>query len=171
MKQIAFLLLAATLGGCLVVTPTPEPQPPVLEVLSATYSTDFQDETTGAFYICDNRSTTLTYSFTYQGQLESWSSYLKGQRLGQTKGERTFEPGGRGVVSTGEQGFEVQYVMSPNFAPYAQGNAEVSPQAIVVVPTPNDPIGATKLYLTLKGANGDARPYSSQDIPVINNCP
>ncbi len=170
MKRIAFLLLAGTLGGCLVVTPVPAPQPPALEVLSATYATNYQDETTEAFYICDNRSTTLTYRFTYQGELESWTSYLEGQVLGQTKGERTFEPGGRGVVAAGEQGFEVQYVMSPNFAPYEQDNAVVSPQAIVVVPTP-DPIGATKLYLTLQGANGDARPYSSQDIPVISNCP
>ncbi len=170
MKRIAFLLLTGMLGGCLIVTPTP--QVPNLEVLSATYGTNYQDQNTGVSYICDNRPTTLTYRFTYQGELESWTSYLEGQVLGQRKGERTFEPGGSGVVASGERGFEVQYVMTPNFAPYRQGNAEISPQAIVVVPVPQPtPIGATKLYLTLRGANGDARPYSSQDIPVINNCP
>lgn len=169
MKQIAFLLLAATLGGCLVVTPTP--RTPQLEVLSATYATNFRTDD-GTSVICDNRPTTLLYRFTYQGELESWTSYLEGQTLGQVKAPRTFEPGDKDVISTGEKGFEVQYVMSSHFAPYEQGDAEISPQAIDVVPVPQpNIIGATKLYLTLEGADGKARPYSSQDIPVIDECP
>ena len=169
MKRIAFLLLAATLSGCLIVTPTP--RTPQLEVLSATYATNFRTSD-GASVICDNRPTTLLYRFTYQGELESWTSYLEGQKLGEKKGERTFEPGSNSVVASGEQGFEVQYVMDANFAPYEKGDAEVSPQAIVPVPVPQPTvIGATKLYLILEGEDGRARPYSSQDIPVIINCP
>lgn len=168
MKRIAFLLLAATLSGCLVITPTPTPQ---LEVLSATYATNFRTDD-GTSVICDNRPTTLLYRFTYQGELESWTSYLEGQTLKERKGERTFEPDSNSVVARGEQGFEVQYVMDANFAPYEQSDTEVSPQAIVPVPVPQPTvIGATKLYLILEGASGEARPYSSQDIPVIINCP
>ena len=101
MKRIAFLLLAATLSGCLIVTPTPTPR---LEVLSATYATNFRTSD-GTSVICDNRPTTLLYRFTYQGELESWTSYLEGQTLNERKGERTFEPGSNSVVASGEQGF------------------------------------------------------------------
>lgn len=168
MKRFAFLLLPSMLGGCLIVTPTPTPR---LEVLSATYTTNYQTED-GTSVICDNRPTTLLYRFTYQGELESWTSYLEGQTLGEVKGERTFDPGSNSVVASGEQGFEVQYVMDANFAPYEQGDAAISPQAIDVVPVPQPTvIGATKLYLILAGTDGNARPYSSQDIPVIINCP
>lgn len=169
MKRIAFLLLTGMLGGCLIVTPTP--QVPNLEVLSATYATNYRTED-GTSVICDNYPTTLLYRFTYQGELESWTSYLEGQKLKERKGKRTFDPGSSSVTASGEQGFEVQYVMDAYFAPYKQGAAEISPQAIDVVPIPQpNIIGATKLYLILEGADGDARPYSSQDIPVVDICP
>jgi len=167
MKRSALLLLAGLLGGCLIITPTPVPE---LNVLEASYSTNFSAN--GEPVICDNRATTLSYRFTYEGELESWTSYLQGQTLGQIKGERTFDPNSEGVSAIGAQGFEVQYVMSPYFAPYnADPKASLSPQAIVVVPVPQpNEIGATKLFLTLSGSGEEAR-FVSDAIPVISNCP
>ncbi len=172
MKRVVLSLLAVSLGGCLIVTPTPGTSPRPLTVLSATYETNYRTDD-GTSVICDNRSTTLVYRFTYQGALESWTSYLKGQTLGTVKGQRTFNPDSEGVSALEEQGFEVSYVMSPLFAPYRNGaKGEVSPQAIVVVPVPQPrPLGATKLYLTLVGEDGESQPYVSGSIPVIDNCP
>ena len=174
MKRIAFLLLATTLGGCVVVTPTP--QPPALEVLSATYATNYRVEDgteDGTSVICDNRVTTLEYRFTYQGELESWTSYLQGRELKRIEGRESFTPGSRNVSPYEESGYVVTYTINPHQAPYQNGVAgELSPQAIDVVPVPDpDIIGATTLYLTLKGADGDSQPYRSQDIPVIDICP
>lgn len=169
-KRAVLLLLVVSLGGCLIVTPTPAPTP--LSVLSATYATNYRAND-GTSVICDNRATTLVYRFTYQGELESWTSYLEGQELGEVKGERTFDPDSENVSALEEQGFEVSYVMSPNFAPYENDTeASLSPQAIVVVPVPQpEEIGATKLYLTLVGEDGESQPYVSESIPVIINCP
>lgn len=171
MKRFIPLLLAGTLSGCLIVTPTPTPVRP-LTVLSATYATNYRTDD-GTSVICDNRSTTLVYRFTYQGELESWTSYLEGQRHKTVKGERTFDPDSENVSALDEQGFEVSYVMSPNFAPLENSTeASPSPQAIVVVPVPQPtPIGATKLYLTLVGEDGESQPFISESIPVIENCP
>lgn len=172
MQRFLLLITLGLLAGCnIVITPSPT-QP--LRVLSANYATNFRTAD-GTSVICDNRATTLLYQFRYEGQLNRWTSYLEGQTLGQTKGERTFTPDSREVSDFGEQGYEVQYVMSPNFAPYENG-AEIgddalTPRAINVVPVPQPTeIGATKLYLTLEGAGDDAQ-FVSRDIPVIINCP
>lgn len=169
MKQILSLVFLGLLAGCNVyLTPNPNPVPE-LNVLEATYNTNYSAN--GVAVICDNRPTTLTYRFRYEGELTSWTSYLEGQVLGQIKGERTFDPRSQGVIPVGEQGFEVQYVMSPYFAPYENDSTTPTPKAIDVVPVPQPvQIGATKLYLTLSGVNEEAR-FDSEDIPVINNCP
>jgi hypothetical protein len=174
MQRFLLLITLGLLAGCnIVITPSPT-QP--LRVLSANYATNFRTAD-GTSVICDNRATTLLYQFRYEGELSSWTSYLEGQVLGETKGERTFTPDSREVSDFGEQGYEVQYVMSPNFAPYeAEVNADgadLTPSAINVVPVPQPtPIGATRLYLTLEGAGaGDDAQFVSRDIPVIINCP
>lgn len=164
-----FLLLSlGILAGCQIyVTPTPE-----LRVLTANLATNYRTAD-GTSVICDNRATTLLYSFRYEGQLNRWTSYLKGQTLGEVKGERSFTPGSQGVVAYEQPGYEVQYVMDPNFAPYLTGVADraLAPSAIDIVPVPQPTrIGATKLYLTLEGADQKAR-FVSRDIPVIINCP
>lgn len=143
---------------------TPEPS---LDVLSATYNTNFSAD--GVAVICDNRTTTLTYRFSYQGPLENWTSYLEGQTFKEIKGERTFDPDSEGVIEVGEGGFEVQYVMSPNFAPYGQKGKALLQGAIAPLQMPVQ-IGATRLHLMLKGAGQEAK-FVSQNIPVVNNCP
>ncbi len=158
------------LAGCeIIVTGTP-PTPRPLEVLEANYRTNFRDQN-GRYLICDNRTTTLIYRFRYQGELESWRSLLRGQKLGEVKGDQTFYPSSRGV-SRFESGYEVTYEMGPNFAPYTSDlGTELSPQDIIVVPVPEpEVIGNSRLHLTLSGVGDDAR-YVSPNIPVVVGCP
>lgn len=174
MKRLYLLAVFALLSGCLVIeTPNvPTPSQPALSVREATYSTNYSAN--GQPVICDNRPTQIVYRFRYVGGLTSWSSYLRGEKLGTTRGEQTFTPGSAGVSSYETAGYEVTYNLGPNTAPYAVSpEAEpLEPQAIVVVPVPNPtPIGTTRLFLVLRGANGDAEPYRSAPIPVLLNCP
>lgn len=171
MKPATLLLtsaLALLLASCEIIITNPPVVREPLRVLEATYSSNFQDQN-GRFLICDNRTTTLIYRFRYQGELESWRSYLRGQTLGEVKGDRTFYPSSEGVTGF-ESGYEVIYQMPPYFAPYsAQG--ELDPQAIDIVPVPQpEIIGASRLHLTLRGVGDDAS-FVSQDIPVVANCP
>ena len=170
MKRFLLIaLLAAALAGCNIIIQTPTP---ALKVLSATYNTSFSAPD-GQSAICDNKVTQLTYTFRYEGQLQSWSSYLKGQTLGKVSAVRTFTPGSAGVSAYQTNGYEVTYNLPTDFTPYrANPDSSLSAQAIIVTPVPPlTPIGATKLYVTLTGADGNAQPYVSKDIPVYINCP
>ncbi len=172
MNRFFLLLSLLLLAGC-TVNVGPNPPPTLrLKLLSANVATNYRTAA-GTSVICDNRATTLLYRFRYEGRLSRWTSYLKGQTLGQIKGRRSFTPNSRGVVAVGERSYAVQYVMSANFAPYINGVAgnTLTPSAIEVVPVPQPTrIGATKLYLTLQGTNREAR-FVSPNIPVIINCP
>ena len=169
------VVLAGLLAGCnVVVQPNPITPPPPLEVLQASYSTNFSAPD-GQPAICDNKATTITYTFRYQGQLESWTSYLKGQTLGKESGRQTFTPTSPYVSPYETSGYEVTYTLELNSAPYAMNQAvdpsELSPQGIIVTPKPTPPIGTTRLYLMLRGANDAAPPFVfSGDIPVYVNC-
>jgi hypothetical protein len=165
MKRLSLLLLALLLGGCLIITDDPEPTPDPLEVISATYETNAAVD--GQPIICDDRTTEITYRFRYQGELESWTSYLKGVTLGQIKGEETFRPGAEGVSPYETNGYEVTYTLGPNVAPYASGEAS---KAIIVVPDPTV-IGHTILHLRLEGTNGESASYFTAPIPVVQDCP
>lgn len=169
--SLASLLCLGLLAGCNVyLTPTPTPVP-VLNITEFTTFTNYTDQS-GASYICDNRPTTLTYRFSYEGRLERWTSYLEGQALpgSPIKGEHTFDPRSQDVSPYQDSGFEVEYRMDAYFAPYKEGDEAVSPQAIIPVPNPQ-PIGATKLYLTLEGQDGQVQSRTSEAIPVVSNCP
>lgn len=173
MKRLLLLALAGVLSGCLIIAPEPTPDPdPVtpLRVLEATFRTNFSAN--GQPAICSNLTTTVSYSFHYQGELESWTSYFRGVTLNQIKGERTFTPDGPEVNPYETNGYEVAYNLGPNFAPYSTDETGLGAKAIVPVPVPQPvKIGASKLYLVLEGEDGDAQPYVSPEIPVIENCP
>ena len=164
------MLLTGLLSSCnIIVQPGPNVTPPSpLRVLEATYSTNYASPD-GQPAICDSRPTTITYTFRYQGQLESWSSYLKGQTLGKVSGSKTFTPTSSGVSPYETSGYEVIYTLDPNTAPYAATPDTLSPQGIIVTPVP--PIGTTQLYLILKGADSTAPAFTFKgDIPVYINC-
>lgn len=174
MKRFYLLAVVALLSGCLVIeTPNvPTPPQPALSVREATYGTNYSAN--GQPVICDNKPTQIVYRFRYVGSLTSWSSYLRGEKLGTVRGEQTFTPGSAGVSPYEAAGYEVTYNLGPNTAPYSVApEAEpLEPQAIVVVPVPNPvPIGATRLHVVLRGANGEADPFISAPIPVLLNCP
>lgn len=171
MKRLSLLLLFALLGGCLIVTPGPTPPPATpLKVLEATYGTDFAVNDQPV--ICDNRTTQLSYRFRFEGELQSWVSYLKGTELREETPHRTFTPGADGVTPSDANGYEVTYTLGANSAPYAVDNKGISSKAIVVVPVPQPQvIGNTILHLILQGANGETANYTSRPIPVVINCP
>ncbi len=172
-------LLTSLLAGCeIIVQPGPAPVTPSLSLTEFVTYTNYRGQSSGVSYICDNRSTALTYRFRYEGGIERWTSYLEGQTLGQIKATRTFDPRSQGVSPYEDSGFEVVYVMEPLYAPYKQDsetseNPEtLTPQDIDVVPVPQPVIiGATKLHLTLEGINGDTQSLTSEAIPVVSNCP
>lgn len=171
MKRLSLLLLFGLLGGCLVVTPGPTPTPSIpLRVLEARYQTDASVNDQPA--ICDNRTTQLSYRFRFEGELQSWDSFLKGTTLNEEKGRRTFTPGADGVTPYEANGYEVTYTLGANSTPYGEKGKTVSPNAIVVVPVPQPQIiGNTILNVTLRGANGATANYASPPIPVVINCP
>ena len=172
--SLTSLLCLGLLAGCNVyVNPTPTPTPtPTLKVLRL--SLEASNSVEGQAAVCDNKTTQITYRFLYEGNLESWSSYLQGEELGKVVLPRTFTPGSAGVSPYETRGYEVIYNLPPNTAPYAvnpAGNVTntVTPQAIVPVPNPTK-IGATRLYLTLRGTNGETKPFVSDAIPVYIDC-
>lgn len=172
MKRLYLLTVFALLSGCLVIESPGLPTQPALSVREATYGTNYSAN--GQAVICDNKQTQIVYRFRYVGQLGSWSSHLRGEKLGDKRFEQTFTPGSAGVSPYETAGYEVIYNLTPYATPYATGfeDQPLSPEAIVVVPVPNPtPIGATRLYLVLRGASGEARPFVSQPIPVLDNCP
>jgi len=163
--------LCLALAGCeIIVVGSPTPEPPLpLEILSFSYYTDYEDQS-GDPLICDDRLTTLTYSFQYRGELELWHSYLKGVLTQDVRGEETFDPGSNSVREVYPGFFEVRYIIEPYAAPLSLSKDEVlQPQDIEVVPAPIV-AGMTRLHLTLDGG-GEQAEFVSQDIPVINNCP
>lgn len=175
MKRLYLFAVFALLSGCLIIeppiVPTPIPEP-ALRVREASYDTNYSAN--GQAVVCDNKPTQIVYRFRYEGRLESWSSYLRGEELNTVAGARTFTPGSAGVSPYETAGYEVTYNLEPNATPYAtDGNDQtLSPEAIVVVPVPDPtPIGATRLYLVLRGGSGEARPFVSRPIPVLINCP
>ena len=174
MNRFSFVLptlFAGLLAGCnVIVQPNPVTPTLPLEVLQASYSTNFSAPD-GRPAICDNKATTITYTFRYQGQLESWNSYLKGQTLGKVSGAQTFTPTSPNVSAYETSGYEVTYTLDPLTAPLAANPSELSPQGIIVTPKPTPPIGTTRLYLILKSANSAAQPFGfSGDIPVYISC-
>ncbi len=165
------LVFVGLLAGCNIVF-QPGPVTPNLRITEFDYTTNYRGSNTGRSYICDNRPTTLTYKFSYEGGIERWTSYLQGRTLGQIKGMQTFDPRSQGVSPYQDSGFKVSYVMDAYFAPYKTAEKNLSPQVIAVVPVPQPVIiGAANLHLTLEGTSGGTQSRTSADIPVIANCP
>ena len=164
------LLCLGLLAGCNVyVNPTPTPVP-ALNILDFSYKSNFS--VAGQAAVCDNKTTQLTYTFRYEGNLESWSSYLKGDTLGKIVLPETFTPESTGISPS--KPAEVIYNLPPNTAPFISSPSDnsadkVLPQAIVPVPNPQ-PIGTTRLYITFKGTDGQTQSRTSEAIPVVSNC-
>ena len=102
--------------------------------------------------ICDDQETTLTYSFEYSGNLETYSTYLVGRDTGD-EAELTNQT----QIASG--GYVEHSVRIP---------AGLAPLAIVPNPIP---IGASILYVTLDpDGYGDQYYIRFNDIPVLQTC-
>ena len=136
-------------------------QPVDFAVTSASYETNYRAVVNGIedSVICDDRTTEVTYTFAYSGELHSWRSYFKGVTYGQIVGDMRFVPSDPGVERLGPQELRVTYQLSPGVAPLALGPTtdELAPEStadpvlgpqIVVEPVV---LGWSKLHLEVDG--------------------
>lgn len=159
MKRLSLGLLLISmlvLSACDVVI-TGEPGPGSdIRIYNAKYSTNFDGN-----IICDNRTTYLTYEFSYDGILTRWSSYLKGLNSGDVFGYDTFYPSDSRVINFNDNYVRVTYAIPPYTAPLSVPASDtLNTQGIVV----SD--GLSRLYVKLNGLSRDYN-LSSKDIPII----
>jgi hypothetical protein len=177
MKRFAFLAIAGlafVLNGCLIeIVDTGLPSG--LTVSNARYETNFSATVDGEpnrSIICDDKVTTLSYSFQYAGNLSSWTSYIKGSK-GAEVGRQTLDLNSRFVqFDSADRRITVTYELPAGSAPLITAPEDsITSQAITVTPIP-DPkvIGSSKLFLEFPNSG---RPYafSTKDLPVVDNCP
>lgn len=179
MKRL--MQLATTLGlllalfGCSgtgfvgIVVTLPPYQPNDLRILSASASSNYRSSG-GENFICDNRTTTVSYQFTYNDPnlLASWQSFLKGYASGDIAGVVSFSASNP-ANNTVSRTVSVDYIISPQAAPLGQP-AGVSSQAIVVVPNPSV-IGRTYVIIRVQSTLGTNQDIVLGPIRVIDNCP
>ena len=152
---IYVMLAGLFLTSCNIVV-TDVGLPDGIDIYDESYLTSYRDDS-GRYIICDNYTTQITYAFSYDGGLESWTSYLRGVRSGDITGLETFFPDTRGVYYDSDY-VEVTYTIPPYNAPLA-----VAPQAIIVKPVIE---GYTRLYLQINGYI-EEYDFLSQSIPVV----
>ena len=129
-------------------------------ITNLNFSSDYQDNT-GKSYVCDNRTTNLTYSFRYSGTLDSWTSALVGQKSGQTAGTATFYLNSPGVSASGNQ-VTITYSVPAGAAPLSAPKA-VTPQSIIVTPAIK---GYTDLNITFYDVSGGSGSVKLGGLPV-----
>lgn len=159
------------IGLLLVILTSCLPRIPVgdsgLLVYDLRYESNYRDRD-GDSVICDNRLTTLTFSFAYSdfSKLSSWEAQLIGLRTGATSSRLVQTPGGGGFRRVGNR-IVVNWVLSEGVAPL-----NVDPQGIVVTPVPQPRIiGRTSLELLVRATNSDTLTLRFPGIPVVDNCP
>ena len=163
---VAALLLTA----CeITISANPTPGlPPGLKVTNASYSTGFEADIdqngSNEAVICDDRTTNLTYRFSFSGDLDRWESYLQGTTTNVIEGRATFDLGSRYVnYDPRTNTVSVNYEIRRGGAPLA-----VAPQGIVINPKVS---GYTRLYLEINdGSDIYEYDFTSKDIPVLAAC-
>ena len=124
------------------------------------------------FVVCDDRQTAVTVSFIIDGVV--YLDHFNATFIGTTKGTRI--PIGSFTASQGTFNGN-RLSLTTNFtAGSAPRNQQVTPRAVVVVPTPTI-LGSTDLELKIFDTNGTSvtglvsQNSSSDPIPVVSNCP
>lgn len=165
MKRLFFALtLLLVFAGCIPIGTNPAD---TLLISDLRYESNFRD-VSGRSYICDNKPTTLTYSFRYNdfARMARWDSRLVGEATGQATHTLSMNRDSGGYTNQNNR-ITVNWVLSPGTAPLS-----LAPQSIVVTPVPQPrQIGATRLELTVFATNGSAARLVFPGIPVIDNCP
>jgi len=172
LTKLGFIALMAVLLAACEITITGEPGPgpvpglpPDLDIYRASFDTDYQADVDVdgdyEFVICDDRTTNLTYTFTFDGDLDSWESYLSGER-GEVVGRETLTVGSRYVdYNSRTNTVTVKYQIERGGAPDI-----VTTQDIVIRPKVDRYV---RLYLKV---DGYAKAYDliSKQIPVLVAC-
>lgn len=131
--------------------------PPGLEIRNATYGTNFEAELDGELQdvICNDKVTDFTYSFIFDGDLDTWESYLKGVETGRVAGRISLDLDSEFVKYDRATGrVTVNYKLNPGAAP----------QAIVISPKV---IGESQLFLQFGTYNYE---LLSNPVPILQSC-
>lgn len=164
--KLGLLGVAIMLFAACEVTITPGPGlPPGLRVYNESFETDYEADLDRdgdfEFVICDDRTTNLTYSFRFEGDLDKWESYLNGE-TDKKVGRVTLDLGSDFVnynpsTNTVRVNYEIRRGGAPNI---------VAPQGIVPTPKIDRYV---RLYLEIDGY-AEAYDLISKDIPVLAAC-
>ncbi len=133
--------------------------PPGVTITNARYETDWEATVNGQLQdvICNDRTTNLTYSFRFSGNLETWTSFLEGATTGREVGRVTLNLNSPNVVwDRTTNTVTVNYRILANAAPLA------------IVPQPRI-LGYTQLFLNVNDFTRDYELFSN-DIPVLATC-
>ena len=156
--------LLLVLSACSGVITVDVGLPEGVTITNANYSSNYQANVEGSTQdvICDDRTTELSYSFRFSGNLNGWQSYLRGVTTGNITGRESFTLDSRFVdYNSSTNTVTVRYEIPARSAPLA-----INPQAIVIQPKVE---GYTQLFLEFNGATG-AYDLLSDDIPVLASC-
>ena len=127
----------------------------------------------GRSVICDNRTTEITYEFTYRSSavetLSEWTQALVGETSGDRLFERRFVPSDSEVSLLGDQRFRVETSVPVGSAPLSVNDDSVDSQAIIIVPNPQV-IGRARLEVTVVGSLGTTQRIIFPWFDVIDNC-
>ena len=163
-------LLGLLLSAC-TVTIDGGGLPPGVDIYDAQFTTDWEAPVNGDLQnvICDDRTTNLTYSFRFSGDLDTWESFLRGVNSGDVEGRVTLD------LEDSRVGFDpstntvtVNYEIRAGGAPLltAPRPEAITPQAIVPEPVVE---GYTQLFLRVNDFDEDYELFS-RDIAVLANC-
>ncbi|MDX2004931.1 MAG: hypothetical protein SFU83_06605 [Meiothermus sp.] len=166
-RLTALALLGLALTACFPAVQVGNNPETALLIADLRYESNFRDAR-GRSFICDNKPTTLTYSFIYNefDRIARWDSRLVGERTGQVTNTLSMSRSS-GAYTNQNSRITVRWVLGEQTAPLS-----VSPQSITVTPVPQPrEIGATRLELSVFATNGSAVRLTFPGIPVIDNCP
>ena len=170
MRLVLFSVIVS-LSACTVETTGPGPDAVEPTITRGSVETDYTAPLDGQdqFVICQDEDTRLTYTFTYTGDLNRWTSYLQGVTTSEEKGREEFTLSSENIRRDGNT-VTVTYLIRAEGAPLLT-EGEIDTQGIVVVPEPKE-LGATQLFLEVEGFDGlEPELLSADPIPVITNCP
>lgn len=133
---------------------------------NASYKSEFQAEVDGteSSVICNDEDTAFSYTFTYSGNLQSWSSYFRGVESETETSENQFNLNSDAVEVNGNE-VTVRYTIEAGAIPTLVEPA-LDTQGIVVTPTEPE---FTELFVVVDD-NGTDRVLRSGEIPVLEAC-
>ena len=125
--------LAALLGACNIIFVTDDPE---FGASDLEVNTDYEDE--AGFFICNDATTEVTYTFGYEGEVERWTQELReynagDEFTGRATLERTVRPENSRATVT-EDSVTFRFIIDP-FEALEPINSQVSTQQNVVVDT------------------------------------